>query len=138
MIESLKKIGLMGAIMLLMAGVVSIPVSACEKSFLGMKPWHAGVEKDSECRILQPKTDKELNLMIWKIVLNVLADLMLMVGYLALGFTIYGGYLYIMSKGDPGRIQKGRMTLISAVTGVVIAVLANVIINTIVTVLTKQ
>ena len=72
-----------------------------------------------------------------KIILNILADLSLAVGYLSLGFIIYGGYLYIMSSGDPGKAAKGKKTLMAAVIGTAIAMLASVIMNLIVGALTS-
>ena len=63
--------------------------------------------------------------------LNVTFDLTLAVGYIALGFVIYGGYLYIMSQGDPSRMAKGKKTLMSAIIGTIIAMLASVAVNTV-------
>ena len=65
--------------------------------------------------------EHELTQYIWVIVLNVLFDLVLAVGYLAIGFIIYGGYLYIMSQGDPARAARGKKTLTSAIVGTIIA-----------------
>ncbi len=48
----------------------------------------------------------ELTQYIWVIVLNVLFDLVLAVGYLAIGFIIYGGYLYILCHKE---IRRGRL-----------------------------
>lgn len=71
-----------------------------------------------------------LTAFIWAIVLNISFDLSLAVGYLAVAMVIYGGYLYIMSQGDPGKAAKGQHTLTSAIIGVVIAMGASVIVNT--------
>ena len=69
------------------------------------------------------------------IVLNILVDLFFLVGFAALGFIIYGGFLYMSSAGDPSRAASGKNTLLHATIGLVIAVLANVITNTLINVI---
>lgn len=110
------------------------------KAPLGFRAWYEGLctgnkETDS---ILYPKndpadpeSDNEIVRFVWTIILNVLFDLMLVVGYLAMGFIIYGGYLYIMSQGDPARLAKGKRTLTAAIIGTVIAMVASVAVNTV-------
>ena len=84
------------------------------------------------------KTDTDrLRLVVWIIILNVLGMLFTLVAYLALGFIIFGGYLYVLARGDPGRIAKGKRTVVSAVVGLIISILASLIVNTIVTIITR-
>lgn len=103
------------------------------QGLLGFRPWYAGLCKSGEKEFEAPdKGDhKALALFVWTIVLNVTFDLTLAVGYIALGFVIYGGYLYIMSQGDPSRMAKGKKTLMSAIIGTIIAMLASVAVNTV-------
>ena len=68
---------------------------------------------------------------VWTIILNVLAGLFGMIGYLSIIFVVYGGFLFIMAHGDPGKVAKGEKTLTAAVIGVGISLLASVIVNTI-------
>ncbi len=100
--------------------------------FLGFKPWYAslctGDERTDE--IKQPEKETEVVTFIWTVVLNVLYDVFLAVGYLAIGFVIYGGFLYIMAQGDPGRAAKGQKTLTTAVIGTILTMAATVIVNT--------
>lgn len=109
-----------------------IPNSCGAPTFLGFRPWYAelcdGDNRTSEIR--QPSNENETVAFIWTIVLNVLFDLFLAVGYLALAFVIYGGFLYIMAQGDPGRAAKGQKTLTAAVIGTVLTMGATVIVNT--------
>lgn len=106
----------------------------CGKSYLGFRPWFYDTSGTlcSGGKIIQPnKTDGQaVTIFIWKIILNISFDLSLAVGYIAVAMVIYGGYLYIMSQGDPGKAAKGQHTLTSAVVGVVIAMGASVIVNT--------
>lgn len=102
------------------------------KAVLGFRPWYDGLDCDSEGNIQAPaQNDDALVTYIWKIVLNISFDLSVAIGYLALAMVVYGGYQYIMSQGDPGRATKAKTTLTSAVIGVVIAMGASVIVNTI-------
>lgn len=100
--------------------------------FLGFRPWYAnlctGDSRDDE--IKQPTNQDEIVTFIWTVVLNVLYDLLLAVGYLAIGFVVYGGFLYITAQGDPGKAAKGQKTLTTAVIGTVLAMAATVIVNT--------
>lgn len=48
-------------------------------------------------------------------------------GVVAVGFIIYGGFLYILSSGDPGKIRKAKDTLLYAIIGVVVVLIAFVI-----------
>lgn len=102
---------------------------------LGFRPWYYGLcESDNpKSPILTPDKDDEgaIARFVWTIVLNVLMDLMVAIGYLALGFVIYGGYLYILSQGDPGRATKAKKTLTNAIVGTIIALSASVAVNTV-------
>lgn len=100
--------------------------------FLGFRPWYDGL-CDVNDNIVSPNQgdDAELARFVWTIVLNILIDLTIAIGYLALGFVIYGGYLYIMSQGDPVRAARGKKTLTNAIIGTVIALSASVAVNTV-------
>ncbi len=100
---------------------------------LGFRPWFDGLCEGSgdSATITSPEgTDEAIGAFVWTIILNVLFDVLLVVGYLAVGFVIYGGYLYIMSQGDPGKAAKGKRTLMMAIIGVIIAMGSSVIVNT--------
>lgn len=112
--------------------MATIPGGDCGASeFLGFRPWYDQLCEGSEIRPPEKDDEHELTQYIWIIVLNVLFDLVLAVGYLAIGFIIYGGYLYIMSQGDPARAARGKKTLTSAIVGTIIALLASVAVNTV-------
>ena len=142
-------ISLMGVVVapepVMAAGPGSAEECSCGAgNFLGMRPWYAGLcdGNSDTSKVVSPEktndldaTSLELSRFVWTIVLNVLFDLMVLLGYIALGFVIYGGYLYIMSQGDPGKAVKGKKTLTSAIIGVIIAMGASVVVNTIIFIL---
>lgn len=125
-----KILGIMGAILIAGASLVPQPVAAkCgDKPPLGFKPWYDSLCDGEEIRDV--KDDKDLPVFIWTIVLNVIFDLSLAIGYIAVAMVIYSGYLYITSQGDPTRMAKGKKSMMSAIIGVIIAMGATVIVNT--------
>ncbi|MDO4967309.1 MAG: pilin [Candidatus Saccharibacteria bacterium] len=113
----------------------------CEHSILGLRPWYAGLTttaKDSTgtetCVIKSPgqiSSDNPQASYFWTIVLNISADISLIAGYVAIIFMVYGGYKYIMSTGEPGKVAMAKSIITNALIGLVIAILATVIVNTI-------
>lgn len=102
-------------------------------TLLGFRPWYQDLctgDIRGTDEVVQPKDENETVTFIWTVVLNILYDLFLAVGYLALGFVVYGGFLYIMAQGDPGKAAKGQKTLTSAIIGTILAMAATVIVNT--------
>ena len=106
----------------------------CSQSFLGMRPWFSGLPMGNNCSIMAP-SEAEMPKFIWTIVLNVLYDLSLVVGVITTGFIIYGGYVYITAEGDRSKAEKAKKTISAAIIGLIIALAATVIINTITAVL---
>lgn len=125
---------LVGALMapVVAAGVATQPVSAatsCDKkgSFLTFKPWYYGLTK-GDCSIKNP-SEVGLSKFVWTIVLNIVEDIMQLAGYIAVGFIIYGGFLYLTSAGIPDRATAGRKTVLNSVIGLIIAMSAVALVN---------
>lgn len=121
--------------------------AACDDTFLTFRPWYYGLVDGPDCEFKdivvleegQTLTTGQIELVtfIWAIILNALSILFGAVGYLAIGFLIYGGYLYVMARGDSGRIAKGKNTVIRAIIGLVICILASLISSLIVNIITE-
>lgn len=112
----------------------------CDKGMLGLRPWYMGLttKKGGRCEIGTPKEGEEgMAAFVWTIILNVLVDLFTIGGLAAIVFVVYGGYQYIRSSGDPSKMEKGKKTLIAAVSGLVVMLLATIISSTITTLLTE-
>ena len=107
-------------------------------AFFSLRPWYQGLTTsvNSKCEIGKPIEGK-MPEFVWTIVLNILYDVMVMVGYLAIIMIAWGGYLYMFSRGMPDRAERGKKTLIAAVAGLAVAMLASVIMNTVVAILTQ-
>ena len=115
----------------------------CDNEFLGLRPWYYGLT-DESCNVKAPESDsldsapETIATFVWTIILNILVDVFMVAGLVALGFVIYGGYLFLRSGGDVAFATKGRKTLTAALVGLLIVTLANVISRLIVTVITAQ
>lgn len=59
----------------------------------------------------------------------VITTLSVVVGIVAVIMIIVSGFKYVTSSGDSGKISNAKTTLIYAIVGIVIAVLAQVIVN---------
>ena len=92
------------------------------RNFLGLTSWDCGVNINSADTIKSG---------VWTIAANVLTDITVIAAYLVLGYVIYGGYLYIMSSGEPSKIAAGKKTLVHAFIGLAIVMLAHIVINSI-------
>jgi len=99
-----------------------------EYTVLGLRPWYAGLVDTSTCEIDHSKFEGEkIQSSIWLIVMNLASDIMAIVGYLAIIMVIWGGYLYMMAKGDPGATAKGKKTITNALIGIAICMLASTV-----------
>ncbi len=92
-------------------------------NYLGFTSWDCGVNISQD--------QESLKSGIWTIGVNILADITVAAAYLVLGYVIYGGYLYTMSAGDPGKVTSGKKTLMNAFIGLAIVLLSNIILNSI-------
>lgn len=61
--------------------------------------------------------------------LNVAEYLLGISGAVALGFFVYGGFKYILSRGDSGKVKEATGVLTSAVVGIVIIFLSGVLVR---------
>lgn len=105
------------------AAPVSIFAATCSGNVIGFPAWYDGLS----CKGTQP-TLTNLNDM-WIIALNVVQDLTMLVMYFAVGYVIWGGFKYIKSEGDPGKISEAKMAIVQAIAGFIIAISAVAIIN---------
>lgn len=103
----------------------------CDKKgrILTLKPWYDGLTKD-DCSIkdIGSDADSQANF-IWKVVLNIVDDLLQLIGYTTVGYIMYGGFLMMTSNGAPDKAAHGRKTIMSAAIGLVIALASVALVN---------
>lgn len=92
-------------------------------TFLGMVSWDCGINNiDSE---------ESLKANIWTIAANIASAITVLASYLIIAYVIYGGYLYMFSSGDSGKVATGKKALAQGFIGLGIVMSANLIMSTI-------
>ncbi|MGH7142140.1 MAG: hypothetical protein ACREF5_01555 [Candidatus Saccharimonadales bacterium] len=102
--------------------------SCADNTFLGLEPWYHYLQVKANaatgaCEV----TSFHLlgsNSSLLLILLAVVDDLFRIAGLLAVFFVIYAGIRYITSQGSPDETSKALSTLINALVGLAIAVVA--------------
>lgn len=117
------------AIFLVIIGSVGVNITfshtslaACpDGKILTLKPWYDGL-LEGDCTVRSPGNDatSQANF-IWKIVLNIVEDLLQVVGYATTAYIMYGGFLMMTSNGSPDKAARGRKTIMNAAIGLVVA-----------------
>lgn len=120
--------------------ITNIFAAACKPggSFFGMPTWYKylGGESSPSASGIDPRisnigcnpTISKLS-DVWLVVAAVLEMLLRVASILAIGFIIYGGVRYIISQGEPDRLNSARSTIINALIGLVVSIAASVIIS---------
>ena len=60
---------------------------------------------------------------------NILTAVFSIIGVVAVVMIILGGISYATSQGDPGKVKKGKDTILYGVIGLIVALLAFAIVN---------
>jgi len=103
----------------------------CHETFLGLPRWYKyleiGDKEGDPCAIIGP--DGPDGTLDWgkvlpRIGLAIVEILLRIVAILSLGFTIFGGFKYITSQGEPDATKKAKGTVVNASIGLVIAIFA--------------
>jgi Type IV secretion system pilin len=139
MIKTLKKIGvamimavsvLVGTVFLAPAPTASAAACTDQSSILTFPNWYRGVYTNTgtECNIEFKNGINDT----WVIVTNIVEILIQAVGYVAVGFIIYGGFKYITSQGESAGVTEAKNTITRAVVGLVISIVSVLILNVVV------
>jgi len=96
--------------------------------FLGLKPWYYYIPMNGQCGF-DPSGQYQFHLLgansaILLILLAVIDDLLIIAGLVAVFTIIYAGIRYITSQGAPAETAKAQSTMIYALIGLAIAVIA--------------
>lgn len=107
-------------------------VYACPSdTLLGIPAWYKDLQA-ADCSVKPPAQTADgagLRNFIVKIALNVIQAALVIVGYIAAFFVIKGGFLYIMSQGEPSGIESAKKSIANALIGLIIALLSAAIVN---------
>ncbi len=113
----------------------------CNQPFLGLEPWYEYMPKE----LVDPAEDpahacevKCFNIFqlsvpndcgqrrsdIPGVLLAVIDDLLRIIGVVAIGFVFYGAFKYVESRGNPEKTAQAQSTIINALAGTGIAMVA--------------
>ncbi len=101
-----------------------------ESGYFGIPAWYRNVV-DSNCNIKVGQGDNAAGVFIGKVVMNLIQGGLVIVSYVAIGFIIKAGFMYMTSIGSPDVMQNAKKTLTNALIGLVIAALSAAIVNAI-------
>lgn len=122
-----------GGSLLAVAAPQTAAAAPCgDAHFLTIPAWYNGLtqEVNGNCNIRQPAPGEAgLNAFIWKIVLNITEIMLHLVGYLTVGFIIYGGFKYMLAAGSADAMSKAKTTIMNAVIGLVLSIVSIAIVN---------
>ena len=110
-----KKIGILAAIVAIIASFVAVPVYAADDPC----DYYKGPDKDLICPSSQ-KTQSDATTTIK----NILNTVYLYVGIISTIVIIIGSVFYITAQGDAAKLVKAKSTIIAAVIGLVITLMA--------------
>ena len=79
----------------------------------------------SECNVEKTEGEKSLMSNV-SMLINVFASVM---GFLAIGMIIYGGFMLLTAQGDPAKIKRGKDVVTYSIIGVILVMLAYAIVN---------
>lgn len=104
--------------------------AACNERLLTFPTWYNGAV-DGNCEVVIAKGNDGVKKFVLTVGLNIVEMILQLVGYIAVGFIIYGGYKYIISAGSSDGMTKARKTITNAVVGLLISIFSVVIVNVI-------
>lgn len=91
----------------------------------GAKPWYSGLCKagTNDIQISDPGQAAVA------IGLNILGAILVLAGYVAVGYVIWGGFNYMTAAGDSGKISSAKTMIQNALIGLLIALSAVAIVT---------
>lgn len=94
---------------------------SCRKSFFGIPPWYQYLEVRAR-DLCAPRIEGIND--IWLIGLAFIEIVTRFAVLVAVAFVIYGGIKYSASRGNADKVENAKSTIIDAITGLVIAIVA--------------
>lgn len=95
----------------------------CKGRYVGVPAWYNNLP----CQGDVPEITSLMQL--WIIALNIAEMFIIIAGYLAIAFFAWGGFTYLTSQGDPGKLAAAKNTILNSIIGLVIVLSATAIIE---------
>ncbi len=108
------------------------PSGECEVgTFLGLPTWYKylelGEQDGDPCAIIGPEGDEgglDMRAVVGRVALAITEILLRLAAVISVGFVMYGGFRYIISQGEPDSAKVARQTILNALIGLVISIIA--------------
>lgn len=105
-----------------------VMAEACEGevAILTIPPWYHNL-----CKVNTNDIEVDANpaVFVGKLAINILSIALQIGGYIAVGFTIWGGFKYIIAAGDSGKLASAKTIIQNALVGLLIVLSAVAILN---------
>ena len=105
------------------SGLQQFALDNCKTRLLGLPTWYEYLPTDPTTCAIQ--TDGLGGTAIILVIMALIDILLTLAGILAVGFIIFGGFKYITSQAEPSKLVGARQTILNAVIGLVIAIIAS-------------
>lgn len=93
--------------------------------FLGFPTWYEYIHDPNNCSVIKIDSIND----VWLIVAALIEIFLRVAALVAVGFVMYGSFKYITSQAEPDAVTKARQTIVNALIGLVIAILAAGVVN---------
>ena len=93
--------------------------------FLGFPTWYQYLELDGDCNVVTQGKDYIPIL----VAMGILDIILYLAGFLSTIMIFYGGFKYLTSNGESGKITEGKNTIVGALVGLVIALIASQVVG---------
>ena len=108
----------------------SAQAAGCDNNatMLGLPVWYRGLCVGGNI----DTGDKSVGAVVLIVALNGVDIVLRILSLVANGFLIYGGFQYMIARGEPGLIAKGKSTVTQAIVGLIIGIASSAIVGFIV------
>lgn len=93
--------------------------AAEDTNLLSFPVWYRGLNCSDGHIDLQ---GEEIGNVVIIVALNVVDIVLRLLSIVAIGFIIYGGFQYLIARGEPANMAKGKATITHAVVGLIIGI----------------
>lgn len=109
-----------------MINLISQFAAPCKGNFFGLTPWYEYLKLNSKCEVVNfnifPSGGETSDVPL--ILLAVTDSLLRLAGMVAVAFVIYGAFQYVTSQGEPERSARAQSTILNALIGLAVALIA--------------
>ena len=97
-----------------------------DTDLLNFPTWYRGLPCDGDRIDLE---GEEIGHVVIIVALNIVDIVLRLLSIVAIGFIIYGGFQYLIARGEPANMAKGKATITHAVVGLIIGIASSAIVG---------